>query len=149
MKRALTVVLIAVLTAAISGIHDTSWANQTLASQEEMHRRKIAAALATIPLGSPIEIDPVRGETFEAVLEDISPDTIVVRLATGNNAVTRTILIDEIQSLKRIRKINDHRIRTIVVLVGIGAAVALVGACASAPYGDVSQGRQVPGQSGL
>jgi hypothetical protein len=132
MKRALSVVLIALLTAAISGIHDTTWASQTPASQAEAHQKKIAAIVAAIPAGSPVRIDPVRGETFEAVLDGISADAIVVRLATGNGAVTRTIPLDEIENLKQIRKLNDHRLRTVIVLVGVGAAVVLVGTCANA-----------------
>jgi hypothetical protein len=55
-----------------------------------------------------------------------------VRLATGNNAVTRTIPFDEIKSLKKLRKLNDHRTRNVLVLVGVGAAVVLVGTCACA-----------------
>ena len=141
MKRALSVALIAVLTAAISGIHDTSWASQAPASQAEAHRTKIAATIGAIPVGSPIEIDPVRGEKFEAVLEDILPNAIIVRLTTGNYAVTRTIPLDEIQNLKKIRKLNDHRTRNVIILVGVGAVVVLVGACANAlSNADTSQG---------
>ena len=132
MKRALSVALIAALTAAISGIHDTSWAGQNRASQAGAQREKVAAAVQGIPIGSPIAIDPVRGEKFEAILEELSSDAIVVRLATGNNAVTRMIPLDEIRSLKKIRKLNDHRTRNVLIVVGVGAVVVLVGTCANA-----------------
>jgi hypothetical protein len=132
MKRVATVVLLALVAAAMSGIHDTSWARQPQVDQpRDPHRRAIAAYLATIPLGSALEINPVRGNKFQALLEEIAPDAITVRLATGDYSVSRVIAIDEIKDLKRIAKIGTHTRRTVLVVVGIGAAV-LVGTCAHA-----------------
>jgi hypothetical protein len=73
MKRALSVTLIAMLMAAVSGIHDPSWASQNPAAQAEARRQKIAAVVQAIPIGSPIGIDLVRGEEFEAILRMCPP----------------------------------------------------------------------------
>lgn len=138
MKRALTVVFIAVLTAMIWGINDTTWALQSQDAQtRDAHQKAIAARLAGIPIGSPIEVEPVRGTKFQALLEDVTADAITVRLATGNYAVTRTIPVDEIRSVRRIGKVGS-RARKVLKVVGITAAV-LVGTCAALVLTDTSQ----------
>jgi hypothetical protein len=141
MRRVVTVVLVAMLTAVISGIDDPSWARQNENAQtRDAHRREIAARLAAIPLGSAIEVNPTRGNKFQALLEDVAADTITVRLATGDYSTSRTISIDEIKDLKKIVKISNHTTRNILIVVGIGTAV-LVGTCAHAlASADTPQG---------
>ena len=55
-------------------------------------------------------------------------------LATGNGAVTRKIPLDEIQEPLTDPQVERSPVNgaTIVVLVGVGAALVLVGVCASA-----------------
>lgn len=132
MRRALTVVVIAVLTAMISGVNDTTWALQKQDTQtRDAHQKEIAARLAGIPIGSPIEVEPVRGPKFQALLEDVTADAITVRVAAANYAVTRTIPVDEIKTVKRISRIGSSKARTVLKVAGITAAV-LVGTCAAA-----------------
>ena len=138
MKRVWTVIVAAVFTTMISGITDVSWADQGLQAEVDAHRQKIAEAFRSIPVGSPIEIDPVRGADFQAILESVTDDAITVRLVSGNYAVSRMIPFDEIRNVKRIRAINSHRGRNIAILVGVGAAVVLVGTCANSLSADLS-----------
>jgi hypothetical protein len=132
MKRAATVVLIAVLTAMLSGIKDATWARQTPDTQAgDAHQKEIATRLAGIPVGSAIELELVGGAKFQALLDIVAPDSITVRMASGDFAFTRVIPLDEIKTVKRIRRIGRSMTRRILFGLGIGGAV-VVGACAAA-----------------
>jgi hypothetical protein len=133
MRRVMIVVLVAALTAALSGINDTSWAGENPVVQPaDVHRQAMAARLAGIPIGSAIEVDPTRGKKFQALLERVTEDAITVTVPNGRYLETRTITLDEIKDVKRIAKIGRrHTGRNVLIVVGVVAAV-LVGTCAHA-----------------
>lgn len=129
MKRVATVLLIALLTAAISGLSDGSLARAEQREQKaEAHRQEIAAQLKDIPLNSVVEIELTDGETVNAILEEVTPDGITVMVLERDNRVRKTILIDDIEDIERV---GGHKLRNVLIGVGIGAAV-LVGTCAAA-----------------
>ena len=129
MKRAATVVLFALLTAAISGLNDASLARAEQGAQTaEARRQEIATQLEEIPPNSVVRIERTDGRTFNAILEDVTPDAITVTILEGDTRAKESIPIDEIGSIERVR---GHKLRNILIGVGIGAAV-LVGTCAAA-----------------
>ena len=136
MNRAISVVLVALLTAVMSGI-DESWASQTrTAAEVEAHRQQIADRLKNIPIGSPIEIEPETGREFQAYLESVTPDEITVKLVSGRYSLSRTVRVDEIRNLKRIRSVGGgpSTAKKVAIGVGIGLGVA-VGVCAASLNG--------------
>ena len=136
MKRVATVVLIALLTAAISGLDDASLARAEQGAQTaDAHRQEIASRLKDIPVNSVVRIERTDGQTFNALLEDVTPDAITFTVLEGSNRAKETILIDEIQNIERVR---GHKLRNVLIGVGIGAAV-LVGTCAAALNSTTSQ----------
>ena len=136
MKRVTTVVVIALLTAAISGLDDASLVRAEQGAQTaEAHRQEIAGQLKDIPVNSVVRIERTDGKTFNALLEDVTPDAITVTVLEGNTRAKETILIDEIKDIERVR---GHKLRNVLIGVGIGAAV-LVGTCAAALNSKTSQ----------
>lgn len=132
MKRAISVVLLALFTAAVSGVDEVVVAGQTPSqAQVEAHRQSIAAQLSAIPVGSAIEIEPVKGRKFRALLEGVTADAVSVRLVSGNYTISRTIPLDDIRNVKQVSGAKTLSTGTKVKIgVGVGAAV-LVGACAA------------------
>lgn len=180
MKRAMAVVLLAVLTAVVSGIEAASLEPQDKdASREEARRQEIARRLNAIAAGSIVRIERVDGEdvsavlvkatpdaitivlldepavksdtiplneikqietanrrvvriehtdgrSFNAILEDVTPNAITVTLLEGRNA-KETIPFGEI---KRIEEVRGHLLRNILIGVGVG-----VGLCTGYVYG--------------
>jgi hypothetical protein len=134
MKRVVTVVLIAVLTAFFSGVDNTSWAGQGVqdvkdrdAQKREAHRQALANQLEGMPPGTPIQVERTRGDKLKAVLQNVTADEITVLLPDGKQGVTQTIPLDEI---KKVEKIGGHTARNVLIGVGVGVA-ALVGVCAA------------------
>jgi hypothetical protein len=131
MKRVLTVVLMAVLTAYVSGVDNTTWAAEGLIQatpQRVAHRQELVEQLQTMKAGTPIEVERASGEKIKAVFQSVTADTITVILPGGGQGVPQTIALDEIT---RVKKLGGHTARN--VLIGVGIAVAaLVGVCAAA-----------------
>jgi hypothetical protein len=126
MRRATSVVLLAVLTAALSGIDDISSAQQTQTTEaSEAQRQKIAARLKGITLGSMVRIELADGEELEGVLEEVTADTISVITVENKKAVTQTLSIADIRDIERT---NSGRLRKALRVAGITAAV-VVGVC--------------------
>ena len=131
MKRVLTVVLMAVLTAYVSGVDNTTSAAEGLVQatpQRIAHRQELVEQLQTMKAGTPIEVERASGEKIKAVFQSVTADTITVILPGAGQGVPQTIALDEIT---RIKKLGGHMARN--VLIGVGVAVAaLVGVCAAA-----------------
>jgi hypothetical protein len=129
MKRIACVVLLALMTAAISGVNDASAARTEQSAQTaDAHRQEIAAQLKRIPLNSVVRIDQTDGQRLDAALQDITADAVVVTILEGPNRQQTTIPIDDIRRIERLR---GHTLRNVLIVAGISAAV-LVGACAAA-----------------
>ena len=174
MKRAMAVVLIAVLTALVLGIDAASLAPQDKdASREEARRQEIAARLNEIAAGSIVRIErtdglelsavlveatpdaitvvlldgpavrseaiPLNqikqietanrrvvrvehtdGRTFNAMLQDVTPNAITVTILEGKNRAKETIPLGEI---KKIQEVRGHLLRNILIGVGVGVGV--------------------------
>jgi hypothetical protein len=128
MKRVLTVVTIALITAFLTGIDNTSWAGQDVqdrdAQRREAHRQALASQLQAMPLPAPIQVERTRGGKVKGVLQRVTAADITVLIVDGG---TETIPLDEI---KKIEKIGGRTARKVLIGVGIGVA-ALVGVCAA------------------
>jgi hypothetical protein len=126
MRRASSVVLLAVLTALFSGVDDISGAQQTQTPQaEDTQRQKITARLKGIPLGSMVRIERTDGEELEGALVEVTSDTISVITVENKQATTETLAIAEI---REIEKTNSSTLRKALRVAGITAAV-VVGVC--------------------
>ena len=129
MKRALIVVLIALLIASVSGINDASLANERHAAQAgDAHQRAIASRVSSIGVNHVIRIERTDGTISNALLEEVMPDAITVSILEKQNRRRETIPFAEIRKIDEVR---GHRLRNVLIGVGIGVAV-LVGTCAAA-----------------
>ena len=131
MKRVMMVVLMAVLTAYVSGVDNATWAAEGLVQatpQRVAHRQELVEQLQTMKAGTPIEVERASGQKIKAVFQSVTADTITVLLPGGGQGVPQTIALDEIT---RVKPLGGHTARN--VLIGVGVAVAaLVGVCAAA-----------------
>jgi hypothetical protein len=129
MKRIACVVLLAVISAAVSGVDDASVARAEQGPQTvEAHRQEITAQLARIPVETVVRIERTDGQRVDAVLHDVTADAIVVTILEGRNRRQATI---PLAAIRRIERLRGHTLRNILIAAGIGAAI-LVGACAAA-----------------
>jgi hypothetical protein len=136
MKRALAVVLIAVVTAVVSGINDQSWARERQSNQPadtDAHGDLIRTRALAIPIDSPVEIEPLSGRKYKAILVGVQSDAILVRLLSSGDTSTHTIALDQIKNIKttKLTRSQGHLARNILIGLGVTAAI-LVGACAIA-----------------
>lgn len=129
MNRVVTIIVLAVLAAAISGVNDASWARQVQDSQaQEKHRQQMAARLKGIAVGSVVRIERADGTRFNAILEEVMPDAIAVTLLDRRDLGRQTIPIDEIRDIEPVR---GRRLRNVLIAAGVAGAI-LVGTCAAA-----------------
>lgn len=129
MRRIACVVLVALLTAAISGVTDASAARTEQSAQPaEVRRQEIAAQLKRIPLDSVVRIERTDGTRVDAVLQDVTADAVVVTILEGRDRRQATIPMDDIRRIERLR---GHTLRNVLIVAGVSAAI-LVGACAAA-----------------
>jgi hypothetical protein len=127
-KRALIVVLIALLIASVSGLNDASLAHQQEAAQaSDAHQREIATRVNEIDIGRVVRIERMDGSRSNAVLEEVRPDAITVMILERRDRRYETIPFAEIRKIEP----RGHILRNVMIGVGIGAAV-LVGTCAAA-----------------
>ena len=135
MKRALIVVLIAVLIAAVSGINDSSLAlAQQSGPASDAHQRQIASRVNAIGVNHVVRIERMDGSKSNALIEDVMPDSITVLLLDGPDRQRETIPFAQI---KKVDEVRGHKLRNILIGVGVGMAV-LVGTCAASLNSDVS-----------
>jgi hypothetical protein len=131
MKRVMVVVLMAVITAYLSGVDNTTWAAEGVTQdtpQRVAHRQTLVEQLEKMKAGTPIEVERASGEKIKAVFQNVTADAITVILPGGGRGVPQTIALDEV---KRIKRLGGHIARN--VLIGVGVAVAaLIGVCAAA-----------------
>ena len=138
MKRALIVVLIAVLIAVASGINDSSLALSQQAApaprESDAHQRQIASRVSGIGVNHVVRIERMDGSKANALIEDIMADSMTVLLLAGPDRQRETIPFAQI---KKIDEVRGHMLRNILIGVGVGVAV-LVGTCAASINSDVS-----------
>lgn len=136
MKRALVVIMVALLIASVSGVNDASLAVEQEAAQPSgAHEREIASRVSRIGINRVVRIERADGSRSNALLEDVLPDAIVVTIMDGPDRRRETIPFAEISKIDEVR---GHALRNVLIGVGIGVAV-LVGTCAVAVSSDTSQ----------
>jgi hypothetical protein len=134
-KRALIVIVVALLIASVSGVNDASLALEQEATQATgAHEREIAARVSRIGVNRVVRIERADGATSNALLEDVLPVAIVVTLMEGPDRRRETIPFAEIRKIDEVR---GHALRNVLIGVGIGVAV-LVGTCAAAVNSETS-----------
>jgi hypothetical protein len=134
-KRALIVIVVALLIASVSGVNDASLALEQEATQATgAHEREIAARVSRIGVNRVVRIERADGATSNALLEDVLPVAIVVTFMEGPDRRRETIPFAEIRKIDEVR---GHALRNVLIGVGIGVAV-LVGTCAAAVNSETS-----------
>ena len=121
--------MIALLIASLSGINEASLAReQQTQSAAEAHQRELAARIQKIGVNRVVRIERTDGTESNFLVEAILPEAITVVLLDGVDRRRETIRFADIEEIDEVR---GHKLRNILIAVGIGAAV-LVGACAAA-----------------
>jgi hypothetical protein len=131
-KRALIVIVAALLIAIVSGISDTSLALEPQAAQaNSKHDRDIAKRARKIGVIHVVRIERTDGTESEGVLDEVLPDAIVVTHNDGRDVRRETIPFAEIEKIDEVHpQGQSHALRnTLIVVV---AVVALGGTCAAA-----------------
>jgi hypothetical protein len=136
MRRVLAVVLIATLTTMMLGIDATSWAGQGRdQNKRDKQRAAVTKALGEMGRGATATVERQDGERVEVVIQEITPDAIIVLRQQRDHVVTETIPIADIAKIKKtsVKKMGT----TSKVLIGVAVAlgvlvVAGVAVCASA-----------------
>ena len=128
MKRALIVVLIALLIASVSGVNGASLAGQREAAPaDDAHQQAIAARVRKIGAHRVARIERTDGTTVDALVEAVMADAISVTILEKQGNRRETIPFAEIRKIDEVR---GHALRNVLIGVGIGVAV-LVGTCAA------------------
>ena len=136
MKRALIVVLIALLIASVSGLNDGSLASGRDAAQAgDAHQQAIAARVSRIGVNRVVRIERTDGTISNALLEDVMPDAITGTILEKENRRRETI---PFALIRKIDEVRGHTLRNVLIGVGIGVAV-LVGTCAAALSSTAAQ----------
>jgi len=124
-KRVLSVLLLAALTATVSGLEEAPLAAQPpAAEQQQAPRDDILLALAGAKVGDVVRIETLDGTKVKGRLAAATRDGITLALGKGSGAELKTLRLDEI---RKISKGGGHRTRNIA-LITLGV---LVGACAA------------------
>jgi len=135
MKRVLVIVLIGTLATLFLGIEDTSWAVQSSAVRPAVPPQDpVMQLLSSLRRGDTVEIEPVQGTSFFAVIEAIGADTVTVLRDDRGRTVTQTVAIADIRWIKPAsgRKVARHSKSLIIAAVAAGLVVLSVGVCAAA-----------------
>ena len=141
MRRVLAVVLIATLTTMMIGIDRTSWASQDRDQEKrEKQRAAVTKALGEMTRGSTATIERQDGQKIDVVIEEITPDAVIVMRQQQDHVVTETIPIADIAKIKKTSAEEDeHDVEGVDWLPRWPSAcsfVAALASCASASYAE-------------
>jgi hypothetical protein len=144
MKRVLAVVLIAALATAALGIDDTVSASQSGDQKADKQRDDVAKALAGMRRGTTAAVERKDRVKFDAVIEEITVDSVTVLRQIGNKVTSETIPISDIarikeKSLKKMGAASKVLIWT-AVTVGVLFVAALASCSVSSPNASVDVG---------
>jgi hypothetical protein len=133
-KRVLSVLLLAALTATVSGLEETPLAAQPpAAEQQQAPGDDILLALAGAKVGDVVRIETLDGTKLKGRLVTATRDGITLAMGKGGGSELKTLRLDEV---RKVSKGGGHRTRNIV-LITLGV---LVGACTAsyASAGDMN-----------
>jgi hypothetical protein len=135
MTRVLAVVLIATLTTMMTGIDATSRTSQDRdQSKREKQRTAVTKTLGEMRRGTTATIERQDGEKIDVVIQEITPDAVIVLRQQRDHVVTETIPIIDIATIKKasLKRMSTTSKVLIGVAVGLGViVVAMVASCAS------------------
>jgi hypothetical protein len=92
MKKTIAVVLCALLSGPLA-------TGQTATSPD---KPSVQQQIVEIPAGSVVEVRLKSAEKLRGRLDELSADGFAMKLAKGNQAVTRQVAFDEVKSVKRV-----------------------------------------------
>ena len=144
MTRVLAVLLIAALTATITGIDATSWASQERdQNKREKQRAAVMKTLGEMGRGSTATIERQNGERVDVVIQEITPEAIIVLRQQRDHVVTETIPIADIAKIKKtsVKKMSA----TSKVLIGVAVAVGVLVVAGLAVCASASSAQPRPG----
>ena len=105
MKRVMAIVLIAVLTAVVSGIDAASLGNEDQdARKEEARRQTITARINDIAVGSIVKIEETDGKKLSAAVVEATPDALTIIRLEGATVRTQTIASNSIKKIEVVRR---------------------------------------------
>jgi hypothetical protein len=134
MTRAIAVIVVAALCAALFGVDGSMRAAQDDAAREAAHQQAISTRVFKIGVGSVVKVERKDGKKIEGVLTAKTPDSITVdvyqRRAFRRPRLvgTDTISLGDIKELKKPLTRTQVALITTGVVVGSCAAIALVAA---------------------
>ena len=135
MKRVVTVLLLAFLMSEVSGINDVSLALERQSTTKEAKRRAdVVKRLEKIPVKSVVKVEKTDGTKLDALLEEVTPDTISVSVLAKKNAAIEkhTIVIDDIKKIEKVQGVGVRVLKiagvTTLIVVGLGLGLCLAAA---------------------
>ena|SRR5688572_12182340 len=133
MKRVLTVVLIAALATLALGIDHTVSASQSGDHEKaDKQRADVTKDLAGMQRGTTATVERKDGMEFDAVIEEITADSVTVLRQIGDKATSETIPISDIARIKEksLKKMGVASKVLIVTAVTLGVlVVAALASC--------------------
>jgi uncharacterized membrane protein affecting hemolysin expression len=128
MRRALTVIVVAILTAVLSGIHDPSMAAEEQQAQLEGHRQVIATQVQGLPVGTAVRIDMIDGRHLDGVIEQVNADSIVAIVSEGRQVSTQTVAFADIKRIQSDKVYRRHK-RNIAIGTTVAIGAGLFATC--------------------
>ena len=132
MTRAIAVILVAVLCAALVGVDVSLSAAQDDAARRAARQQAISTRVSKIDVGSVVKIERTDGRKIEGVLTAKTPDSITIdiyqRRAFRSRRLIRTdtISLDDVKEIKKPLSGAQVALITTGVIVGSCAALGLI-----------------------
>jgi hypothetical protein len=128
MTRAIAVIVVAALCAALFGVDESARAAQDDAAREAARQRAISTRVSNIGVGSVVKIERNDGRKIEGVLTAKTPDSITLDVYQRRPFRRPRLVSTDTISLGDIKEIKKPLSRTQVALIATGIAV---GSCAA------------------
>lgn len=132
MSRAIAVIVVAVLCAALVGVDESLWAAQDDAARQAARQQDISTRVSKIGVGSVVKIERNDGRKIEGVLKAKTPDSITIDIyqrrafRSPRLVSTDTISLDDVREIKKPLTRAQAALITTGVVVGSCAALALI-----------------------
>lgn len=132
MTRAIAVIVVAVVCAALVGVDESLWAAQDDAARQAARQQAISTRVSKIGVGSVVKIERNDGRKIEGVLTAKTPDSITVDIYERRAfrrprlVSTDTISLDDVKEIKKPLTRAQVALITTGVVVGSCAALVLI-----------------------
>jgi hypothetical protein len=129
MTRAIAVIVVAGLCAAMFGVDESAWAAQDDAARQAARQQQaISTRVSKIDVGSVVKVERNDGRKIEGVLTAKTPDSITLNVYQRRPFRRPRLVSTDTISLGEIREIKKPLTRTQITLITTGIAV---GSCAA------------------